>query len=584
MGVTLVFRVKPEQVPGDEEAFETHSSYPALAFSSEKSGQNRRMHTHAYLTHTAWRTTQLAEGTLHWRGFPDTVERLGDTLVHALKYGSEPAVESIAGHWCAVLDTQDGVIAAQDPIRSWPLFSVGTPSGQRVFTDSIETARSLAGAPSVSPESAIEFVNLGYVTGSDTLFNGIEQLQPGAWHEARTDGSTRLGIRSLPVHAVPGVTDPLELHRAFDEALDQVFDRLFANVGSRQLVIPLSGGLDSRLLAVAMKERGHTNVVNFTYGVGRTREVEISEEVATSLQQRWEFIDYTNAEIRDAWASPEAGQFIRDSYAGSSLPHIQDWYPVKELKRRDLIDADAVFLPGHTIVGNMHDEHILSSDTPVSREALIEVMIAHHATLQPDTRKLLASPRFMAKLNGFLDRVGYDGSPESRLDALEHWNVLERQTKYINNSMRCYEHFGHDWALPMLDREILKVWASFDGSIAQNRDWYRGYVNARYASATGASIHTFEAFAAANVSQSNRDRIKSVLRSLGLLSPVERRITARAYARHPMGFQEFVGETSPTEVRRFILRGGEPMGIYAERFLDDTWNPHTALFNEKFTQ
>ncbi|GAA2824109.1 asparagine synthase (glutamine-hydrolysing) [Leucobacter komagatae] len=537
------------------------------------------MHTNAHLTHAAWHTTEHAEGTLHWRGYPDSLEALGAALATAVPTHSAPQLDEIAGHWCAVLETPAGFIAAQDPIRSWPLFVASSPDGARVITDSIDYAREHAGDPAVDRDFAAEFANLGYVTGRDTLFAGIEQIQPGGWMVAPADGSTRWGVRRLAPHSAPGRTDAAELDRVFTEALDRAFDRMFAEIGDRQIVIPLSGGLDSRLLAVAMHDRGHRNVVNFTYGAGRTREVGISEEVATKLGQRWEFIEYTNAEIREAWASPAAGAFVRDAYAGASLPHVQDWYPVQQLQARGLISDDAVFLPGHTVVGNMHDEQILANPAPLSRHELIDTLLRHHATLKPNARALLKSQPFMAKLNEFLDSMNYDGSPDARLDVLEYWNIIERQTKYINNSMRGYEHFGNDWALPMLDREVLDVWATFDRSVAQDRDWYRAYVNTRYARATGESINTFEAFAAANVSQGNRDRIKTVLRAVGLLTPIERRITARAYAQHPMGFQEFVGATTPEEVRKFILRGGQPMGIYAQRFLDDTWTPDAKLFD-----
>lgn len=530
--------------------------------------------------HADWQTSELAGGTLHWRGFPDNVATLGAALSVAVAASSEPQLGAVAGHWCAVFETEAGTIAAQDPLRSWPLFIVAHENRSTTVTDSIDFAREQIGNPEVNQEAAIEFANLGYVTGADTLFADIRQLQPGGWLTILADDTTMNGVRSLPPHAIPGITNPEELDQAFTEALDKAFGRMLSVIGSRQIVIPLSGGLDSRLIAVAMHDLGHENVVNFTYGVGRTREVDISEEVATRLKQRWEFIDYTNPEIREAWASPAAGRFIRDAYAGASLPHIQDWYPIQQLKERSLIEPDAVFLAGHTIVGNMHDEHILADSALVSRDELISVLLGHHASLQPNTRALVKSRPFMFKLNEFLDRIGYDGSKDSRLDALEQWNIIERQTKYINNSMRSYEHFGHDWALPMLDREMLDVWASFGRNVVQDRKWYRAYVNARYATATGDSISTFEAFAAATVSQSNRDRVKAVLRQFGMLTSVERRITARAYSQHPMGLQEFVGPTTPEEVRKFILRGGQPMGIYAQRFLDDSWNPHAQLFRQ----
>lgn len=530
------------------------------------------------LTEAEWQSQETPAGTLLWRGFPDSVEDLSRAIAAAAATGHAD-VTAAAGHWTAILRSPSGVILAQDSIRSWPLFIATDEHGKRTVTDQIDRARQAAGDPDRDDAAALEFLQLGYVTGGDTLFTRVAQLQAGEWRKVTSETNERLsGALGLQSHAAPGVTDVAELDAVFTGALDAVFDRLFARIGDRQVVIPLSGGLDSRLLAIALRERGHQNVVNFTYGVGRTREVAISEEVAAALGQRWEFIQYSNEEIRAAWQSPAAAEFIAASYAGASLPHIQDWYPVAELRRRGLIADDAVFLPGHTVVGNMHDEEILVDPQPMSRAALTDVLLHHHATIQPNHDALRDSPRFATKLAEFLDGMQYNGSPASRLDTLESWNIVERQTKYINHSVRGYEHHGYEWALPMLDRELLDVWARFDLSVAQDREWYRGYVDRRYTAASGQSAPTFEAFAAANVSKSNRDRVKAVLRGLGLLRRVERGITANAYAQHPMGFQEFVGDATPAEVRKFILRGGLPMGIYTQKFLDDSWNPHTRIF------
>lgn len=528
------------------------------------------------LDEQTWQSRETAAGRIWWRGTPDSV----DSLIAALISTDPRALREVSGHWAGILEAGDSMVLAQDPLRSWPIFVATATDGALTVCDNIGTARGAAGDPTLDPRGTLEFSHLCYVTGSRTLFERIEQVQAGEVLALGTSGARASRFyREVVSHAEPAVADEGTLDAEFSAALSTVFDRLFDRIGGRQVVIPLSGGLDSRLLAVAMHDRGHRNVVNFTYGVGRTREVEISREVAESLGQRWEFVQYSADEIRAAWGSADAGTFIRESYVGSALPHIQDWYPVQQLKLRGLIDDDAVFLAGHTIVGNTHDDWIADEAGDVSAERLAQVIIAHHEAPRPKVASLAHDPEFVSQLVSSIERVGYDGTPESRLRVLEHWNMLERQTKYINNSMRGYEHFGYEWALPMLDREVLDVWDTFAASVIRDREWYRGYVGRRYAAATGAEIKTFEAFAAATISASGRQRIKKVLHALGLQQRIEREITARAVASHPMAFQAFVGDTSEAELRRFILRGGDPMAIYAEQFLADTWNPFARVFS-----
>ncbi len=525
------------------------------------------------LTRHDWRTRDLSSGgRLHWTGRPASLDRLSA----AIEADDTDEIARVGGHWAAILERDDRVVVVQDLVRSFPLFY--SFRGAPTVSDDIETARAAAGDPGRAPAAVEEFLHLGYVTGSDTLFTGISQLQMGERVVLDPSAVLERSFSRTVRHDAPGLTDEDALDARFDAALGTALDRAFEWIGERQVVVPLSGGLDSRLLAVLLKQRGVDKVLNFTYGVGETREVGISRAVSEALGQRWEFVQYTPEELRRAWATAAAGDFIRDAYAGAALPHVQDWYAITRLRERGLIDDDAVFLPGHTIVGNMHDEQVLDEPGAVTRERLLDLIVHHHSSIRPKPDTILGNAGFVEKVDQFLDRIGYDGSPVSRLDALESWNLMERQTKYINHSVRGYEHFGYAWALPMLDVELYDVWDEFDLSIAKDRAWYARYVARRYTAATGSGLDTFQGFAAASVSQSSRDRMKSVLRAVGLLTRAEREVTARAVAQHPMGFQAYCGATTPAELRRYVLKGGSPMGIWVERFLDDTWNPHTGIF------
>ncbi|MBC9944643.1 hypothetical protein ICL81_09000 [Leucobacter sp. cx-328] len=526
-----------------------------------------------------WQQQDTPHGRLFYRGFPTSVDALVAALVTVAEGGEDPAFRDVTGHWSAILETSTGIAIAQDVLRSWPIFIADTGKDRLVVTESIETARA-ATPGGLSSDSVDEFLHLGYVTGADTLFEGITQLQAFEWRWLSETGEQRGDMIPLVRHDVPGINTDEAADARFSQDFEIVLDRMFAALGERQIVLPLSGGLDSRLLAVALKDRGYENVVAFTYGVAETAEVRISREVAKAVGYRWEFIQFTPAEIREAWATPEAGAFIRDAYEGSALPHVQDWYALREMKRLNLVDDDAIFLPGHTVVGAMHDEEVMDIPGHVSSEQLTELILHHHGTIRPNGQALRKNHRFMAKLDSFYTRIGYDGTPGDRLFALEYWNAIERQTKYINNSMRAYEHFGYDWALPMYDKELLAAWFALSAEYTQDRDWYRRYVNRRYAATTRTEINTFEGFAAANIAQSKRDKIKGALRAVGALEFVERKIRAQAVAHHPMALNEFLGAASAKDLNRYIMRGGQPLGMYAEQLLADTWNPHTNLFTK----
>lgn len=536
---------------------------------------------------TDWQQQETPQGRLFWRGFPTSVADLLATLTSVAEGNCEPNLADLTGHWSAIFETPAGVVVAQDVLRSWPIFVAEAGDDRLVITEDIELARATRAAAldrsaaPLAPAAVDEFLNLGYVTGEDTLFEGITQVQSFEWRFFPVAGEPRRGLHRLPRHDVPGIATDEAADELFSAGLETVLDRMFAALGNDQIALPLSGGLDSRLLAIALKDRGYENVVAFTYGVAETAEVRISREVAEALGYRWEFIQFTPEEIRKAWATPEAGEFIRASYAGSALPHVQDWYALRELKRNGLIDDNAIMLPGHTVVGAMHNEEIMDYAGLVSRDEITDLILEHHSSIRPHPEALLDNERFIKKVDDFLDAVGYDGTRGDRLMALEYWNLLERQTKYINNSVRAYEHFGYRWALPMYDKECFNAWFRLSEDYTLDREWYRRYINRRYAATTGQAINTFEAFAAANFTQSKRDKVKSVLRALGLLTFVERKLRAQAVANHPMALNEFIGTATAQDLQRFVMRGGTPLGLYAEQFIADTWNPHARIFADQ---
>lgn len=524
-------------------------------------------------TRSQWRSQSISDSVALWVIGDESCD---EQLARIVAQGGpiEEGLPSVPGHFAAVVLKEGETILVEDPIRSFPLFYSVAEGTVAVSDDALALAGS-GSAYVADYDSRIEFRHAAYVAGSNTLYAGVQQVQAGELVAISESGDVARSVYRRVRYSGQHIQETAAVDAHFSSALESTMSRVLEKANGRQLVVPLSGGLDSRLLSVYLRDAGYENVLNFTYGTGKTREAMISEKVAAALGQKWLFCHYEEDAIRSAWNTPETGDFIKFTHAGASLPHVQDWYAVRWLKGEGLIEDDAIFLPGHTIVGNMHDEEILDAGS-ISRDEIKGLILHHHYTLQPDNQAAYNNARLGKSIDDFLDEIGYDGSVESRLTALEYWNVRERQTKYINNSLRNYEFFGYDWALPMLDREVYLAWGDLHPDITRNRDWYEGYVNRRYAAATGEALQTF---APNNVSKGKRDAVKAALRSVGLLGIVERTITAKAVQNHPMGFNWFVSGKSESQLYKFTRSGGNLLGAYADEFLTDTWSSHCHIFS-----
>ena len=80
--------------------------------------------------------------------------------------------------------------------------------------------------------------------------------------------------------------------------LDNVFQRLYQKIADHQVVIPLSGGYDSRLVLCMLKRLGCQDVLCYTVSREGDHESNIARKVALQLGYKWYNIDSTQDNLR----------------------------------------------------------------------------------------------------------------------------------------------------------------------------------------------------------------------------------------------------------------------------------------------
>ena len=546
------------------------------------------------LTSPQWQQTGPSDGT---------AESLWVRCDTSCPDPTDPEVlASHPGRLTAIRVNDDEVVLAQDRLRSWPLFWAlenGADGRRLIISDDATAMRGALSAPRLNPRARREFLDAGFISGTDTLLAGVHQTEQGAIvHIDRDTGRARTVTHSLARFSEESamVTDPEEfsglLLAALDAGMGRVLEDLAARPGSPRLVLPLSGGLDSRLLVAWLTLHGALDrAVAFTYGRPGTREVEVSRKVAEAVGLEWHAVDYVPAELREAWQTQEAADFLEYSYALGALPHVQDWHALRSLLEQGVVRPGDVVLPGHTIVGNMHDEHLLEEPS-VTRGQVAKAILIHHQELQGDQRRAYTDPYRAAKVRDFLALWPFTGSPRDVQSILESYNVRERQTKYINNSMRTYEHLGLEWALPMLDVEFWDAWHRGAVELTATRDFYAVFIGRLWARATAlaagaeadAAGRADEAdlpyFAATEVSEETRSRLKTVLSRLHLLGLAERTFSAWATLHSTMAFEAFITDAPLPLAAAQLMGGRKLLGFWTRAFLSDAWCRRCRLFSD----
>ncbi|EEH63788.1 hypothetical protein HMPREF0044_0807 [Gleimia coleocanis DSM 15436] len=508
-------------------------------------------------------------GRLYWRssvsGHLPTEVTTADPLEWA---------QAQEGNWGAVVLREDSALLISDQARSIPLVYLRNESGFEIASD-INAITDVHPDLTLNSLAASEFRHFGYVIGEDTLFEGVKSAPFASVFELKADGSSTTTpliscIRASQDSALAAVEklSASEFLELFHAELLKAFEFTLKIAAGRQLLIPLSGGADSRLLLAVLKELNAENVLCFTYGQPDSREAQISKSVAEGLGFKWIFVELQVDEMQRAWADAEG--FLKANWVGQSLPHIQDWYALTQLIKHPEVESDAIVLPGHTIVGNEHDEWVCSPDVSFTMRDAVKIFIAHHGVLQGKPKQA-EIPYTISKLATLFARHWTGASLENRLETLVAVNVSERQAKYISNSVRAYEYFGFNWAFPMYERGVWDVWINapqlfHDGARVE----YVKYANDLYAKMAGQELVYFGG-PAQQLPSGAVNVLKTVLSKTGLLDTANHLASVRTQLNHPMGFHALVPNLSQRQVAAKLLRGATLLGIYADLFLADRW-------------
>ncbi|MBN1555977.1 MAG: hypothetical protein JXA11_14630 [Phycisphaerae bacterium] len=496
-------------------------------------------------------------------------ETLADKFASADFQSRWPDVlADVDGNWCGVLQSPDTLRAAVDHLRSFPLFYA--VRGEDVYlSDDAYWVREQIGDETLDELSTSEYLMAGFVTGNDTLYPNVKQIQAG---EAVTFRRTPEGISICSeryfryIHGDYFSDDKETLLERIDALYMRIGEQLLESISGRTIVIPLSAGYDCRLICLILKRLKYKNVIAFTYGLPGNFEAKGSQRLANHLGIPWHFAEYSH-EFWVKWFSERRNEYYRYADNLCSLPHIQDWPAVCMLRQQGVIPEDGVVVPGHTVLGTAHVPPRLLK--PCSLQDIVTAIINRNYYMQP--RRIL-SPEMWEKIeNKIENRIGdiFDGSVDRSVSALECWGWQERQSKYIINSMRAYEMWGLSWRTPLYGIEVMKFWRHMSLTQRLEKRVYLEYIERE-----GAKVSAPPGLKQQRRRRKRLHRILDVTR----LRKLSRKIRIKCtYKRNGLAWNGLI----PPKIYRQMLSFPEPVLPYLtrERFgcIDLTLSPRDTL-------
>lgn len=394
------------------------------------------------------------------------------------------------GLFAFVVTVGNSLLVAVDRIRSVPVFYAFTGNEIYASDDAYWVSEQLQ-EDRYDRLSVAEFLLTRYVTGNDTLCPRVKQLQAGEalLAEKTTEAirvTTRRYYRYLHHDYLRESKDALIAE--LDAICVKAFERLVHSVNGRTIVVPLSGGYDSRLIAMMLRRSGYENVICYSYGIPGNWQSKVSEQVARTLRYQWEFVPYSHELWHDFFHSQECKSCLRYADGLTSVVLFQDWPAVLDMEKRRIIPRDGVFVPGHSgdFLAGSHIPIEFRRARRIGMGMVIQAIEGKHYNLW-DLRKLeldlgdsgpsivSACSELRKKIQSLCGDLPCE-TPQDAANVFECWDWQERQAKFIVNSVRGYEFQGHEWRLPLWDAELMSFWERIPFGQRLGKRLYNEYV------------------------------------------------------------------------------------------------------------
>ena len=257
-----------------------------------------------------------------------------------------------------------------------------------------------------------------------------------------------------------------------------VFEKMLRGLDGRPVLVPLSAGLDLRLVVAALKHLGYRNVKCFAYGLPGNFEAQASRAIAEKLGYSWTFVAHSASQQAQTFANDHDYRESTDLL--SAVPFPQDLHAVRTLLANGYASRDAVVINGQSgdyVTGN-HVPPVLfgpgDGGIDVRWRRIVDALVAKHYSLWDCLKTPTNLARVDVALNGDLVEDGVTlADPQHDYAIYEYSEYQNRQAKYVVNGQRIYDFLGLDWRLPLWDRDFVDFWEAVPIEHKRRQTLYR---------------------------------------------------------------------------------------------------------------
>ena len=388
-------------------------------------------------------------------------------------------IKNIDDHFGIVIITNNWSLAAVDCARTIPIFWKKTENS---ITFSPQ-ARKIASIykSKIDKNQLLAFQMSGYTIDEGTLWQDIKNINPGYFLFFHSPNELYLEKYFFYQPWIINARSYDVLKIELKTKIKNLLKNLIIKAKGRTIAIPLSAGLDSRLVASGLKELNFNNVKCYSYGLKNNFESKASQIIARKLGYKWTFVEINQNKAKKYYKSSDYKTFINNTVDGCATTTIQGLYAIDVLLKNNFLNKNDIIVNGNSgdfisggHIPHMQNFNIKEENVDLLYNEVTEMQFNKHYALwnsliSENNKKIIKD-----LLNKQIKKNTYYFNKGFMLQGISEFLEYEnRQSKFVNNSQRLFEAYGLKWHLPLWDKAFIEFWSGVPLKYKMNQKLYK---------------------------------------------------------------------------------------------------------------
>lgn len=380
-----------------------------------------------------------------------------------------------------VIEHADGsatTLAATDHFASWPLF-IGWNNSASIGTNAVRIARETDNSM-FNWDHSLSLAAMEFIPGKRTIFAFVEEVLPGAIRTLRTAPGRQAEVEDLRWFRVTTPYDDTDSEPALQRELAGLLHTIGEEWGTallaslpagQKVAIPLSGGLDSRILLRIFAPVLRDRLVAVCYGDPLSQDVAISRKVAKAMGIEHRHVSFATASFltreRQEELAAAIGATTRLTLADGGLALARAYAVGSPEGTRDI----AVFLPGHSGDGISGSKQKVLPDAEAVYQCIARPF---EACFPPEVLRRVLHTDENADLPSRINRQSVlDNEGATPAECIQRWVMEELVHRRVLPELVLYRRYA-EAMLPFFDRRLIEFFCRVPATLLLRQ---RLYVN-----------------------------------------------------------------------------------------------------------